>query len=155
MGNANGQPTIARGVRQCSAGSAERNVRRPRPRHSALAKWVHVCGARGNRGRLDRVAGRVEGTLNSLYGASRFCVVLRGDTAASKRLQATMLAGRVPLVCSDHYVQPFASLKPTGPAPCFEYPKSAAPMPSYMSCHTLTTGNGSRCTQRCSWLQSR
>ena len=49
------------------------------------------------------------GSLASLYAASRFCVVPRGDTAASKRLMTAVLAGCVPLVCSDHYALPFSS----------------------------------------------
>ena len=49
-------------------------------------------------------------SIHALYGASRFCIVPRGDNAASKRLTSAIFAGCVPVVCSDHYVLPFASV---------------------------------------------
>jgi hypothetical protein len=47
--------------------------------------------------------------IEALYTHSKFCVVPRGDTASSRRLQTAIFAGCVPLICSDHYVLPFPS----------------------------------------------
>mmetsp|Transcript_14185 Transcript_14185/g.39265 ORF Transcript_14185/g.39265 Transcript_14185/m.39265 type:complete len:329 (+) Transcript_14185:413-1399(+) len=44
------------------------------------------------------------------YARSQFCLVLAGDSPSSRRLSTCIVAGSIPIICSDEYVPPYPQL---------------------------------------------